>query len=217
MTGMALLLCYSWAVLCFLSPTVCRSAMDLSGTEFVGEGGAIRLLCNATRLPYPPEDVDWFFNGHRIQSNVQEEIIITKFFSPETKSLLSTLEIERSKMGHSGIYFCRSTDFAVKHHHVQVIDRIPRVNSTNLVNLLPDIVATTDRQEVKSYTGPQTTKSTRIFRPPAEKPKINSNEFKRMRYTVLKQQKKKLKVEIMHFRLMNKKLRKELSLPNYLT
>nr|XP_022305755.1 uncharacterized protein LOC111112516 [Crassostrea virginica] len=214
MTGMALLLCYSWAVLCFLSPTVCRSAMDLSGTEFVGEGGAIRLLCNATRLPYPPEDVDWFFNGHRIQSNVQEEIIITKFFSPETKSLLSTLEIERSKMGHSGIYVCRSTDFAVKSHHVQVIDRIPPVNSTNLVNLLPDIVVTTDRQEVNSYTGAQTTKSTRIFRPSAEKPKINSDDFKRMQYNVLKQQKKKLKVETMHFRLMNKKLRKELGLPN---
>ena len=60
----------------------------------------------------------------------------------------------------------------------------------------------------------QTTKSTRIFRPPAEKPKINSDDFKRMQYNVLKQQKKKLKVETMHFRLMNKKLRKELGLPN---
>ncbi|XP_078328426.1 uncharacterized protein LOC111111938 isoform X2 [Crassostrea virginica] len=214
MTGMALLLCYSWAVLCFLSPTVCRSAIDLSGTEFVYQGEAIRLLCNATGMPDLPEDVDWFFNGHIIRSSVQEEIIITKFLSPETKSMLSTLEIERSKKKHSGIYVCRSTDFAVKSHHVQVIDRIPPVNSTNLVNLPPDIVVTTDRQEVNSYTGPQTTKSTRIFRPSAEKPKINSDDFKRMQYNVLKQQKKKLKVEIMHFRLMNKKLRKELGLPN---
>nr|XP_022306489.1 uncharacterized protein LOC111112905 [Crassostrea virginica] len=214
MTGMALLLCYSWAVLCFLSPTVCRSAIDLSGTEFVYQGEAIRLICNATGVPNPLEDVDWFFNGHIIRSSVQEEIIITKFLSPETKSMLSTLEIERSKKKHSGIYVCRGTDFAVKSHHVQVIDSVPQVNSTNLVNLLPDIVVTTDRQEVNSYTGPQTTKSTRIFRPSAEKPKINSDDFKRMQYNVLKQQKKKLKVEIMHFRLMNKKLRKELFLPN---
>ncbi|XP_078328509.1 uncharacterized protein LOC144623750 [Crassostrea virginica] len=214
MTGMALLLCYSWAALCFLSPTVCRSAIDLSGTEFVYQGEAIRLLCNATGMPDLTEDVDWFFNGHSIRSSVQEEIIITKFLSPETKSLLSTLKIERSKKKHSGYYVCRGTDFTVKSHHVHVIDRIPPVNSTNLVNLLPDIVVTTDRQEVNSYTGAQTTKSTRIFRPSAEKPKISSDDFKRMQYNVLKQQKKKLKVETMHFRLMNKKLRKELGLPN---
>ena len=64
------------------------------------------------------------------------------------------------------------------------------------------------------FCSPQTTKSTRIFRPSAEKPKINSDDVKRMQYKVLKQQKKKLKVEIMHFRLRNKKLRKELNLPN---
>ena len=60
----------------------------------------------------------------------------------------------------------------------------------------------------------QTAESTRIFDPPAEKPKINSDDVKRMQYNVLKQQKKKMKVETMHFRLMNKKLRKELGLPN---
>ena len=60
----------------------------------------------------------------------------------------------------------------------------------------------------------QTAESTRIFDPPAEKPKINSDDVKRMQYNVLEQQKKKMKVETMHFRLMNKKLRKELGLPN---
>ena len=96
--------------------------MTLSGAEFVDQGEAIRLSCNATGVRHAPEDVDWFFKGHKIQSSVQEEIIITKFLSPETKSMLSTLEIERSKKKHSGIYVCRSTDFTVKSHHVQVID-----------------------------------------------------------------------------------------------
>ena len=47
-----------------------------------------------------------------------------------------------------------------------------------------------------------------------KKPKINSDDFKRMQYIVLKQQNKKLEMETMYFRLMNKKLRKELGLPN---
>ena len=55
---------------------------------------------------------------------------------------------------------------------------------------------------------------TRIFDPLAEKPKISSDDVMRMQYEVLKLQKKKLKEETMHFRLMNKKLRKELGLPN---
>nr|XP_022333121.1 vascular endothelial growth factor receptor 1-like isoform X2 [Crassostrea virginica] len=104
------------------SAAVSRPAMTLSGAEFVDQGEAIRLSCNATGVRHAPEDVDWFFKGHKIQSSVQEEIIITKFHSSETRTLLSTLEIERSKMEHSGIYICRSTDLTIKSHNVQVIN-----------------------------------------------------------------------------------------------
>ncbi|XP_078328497.1 uncharacterized protein LOC144623748 [Crassostrea virginica] len=90
----------------------------------------------------------------------------------------------------------------------------PPVNSPNKVNLLSDIVATNDLQEDNSYTGQQKANCTRIFDQPAEKPKISSDDVMRMQYEVLKQQKMKLKEETMHFRLMNKKLRKELGLPN---
>lgn len=98
------------------------SALTLSGAEFVDQGEAIRLSCNATGVRHAPEDVDWFFQGLKIQSSVQDEIIITKFHSPETKTLISTLEIERSKMKHSGMYICRSTDLTIKSHNVQVIN-----------------------------------------------------------------------------------------------
>lgn len=98
------------------------SALTLSGAEFVDQGEAIRLSCNATGVLHAPEDVDWFFQGLKIQSSVQDEIIITKFHSPETKTLISTLEIERSKMKHSGMYICRSTDLTIKSHNVQVIN-----------------------------------------------------------------------------------------------
>lgn len=102
--------------------TILISALTLSGAEFVDQGEAIRLSCNATGVLHAPEDVDWFFQGLKIQSSVQDEIIITKFHSPETKTLISTLEIERSKMKHSGMYICRSTDLTIKSHNVQVIN-----------------------------------------------------------------------------------------------
>ncbi|XP_061164135.1 zwei Ig domain protein zig-8-like isoform X2 [Saccostrea echinata] len=98
------------------------SSMTLSGTEFVDQGDPIKLSCNATGVKHAPEDVDWFFDGLKIQSSVEEEIVITKFHSPETRTLISTLEIERSKMKHSGIYICRSTDGIIKSHTVQVIN-----------------------------------------------------------------------------------------------
>ncbi|XP_034326413.2 uncharacterized protein LOC128176769 isoform X1 [Crassostrea angulata] len=103
-------------------PTASKPALTLSGAEFVDQGEAIRLSCNATGVLHAPEDVDWFFQGLKIQSSVQDEIIITKFHSPETKTLISTLEIERSKMKHSGMYICRSTDLTIKSHNVQVIN-----------------------------------------------------------------------------------------------
>ncbi|XP_048734833.2 uncharacterized protein LOC125650510 isoform X2 [Ostrea edulis] len=98
------------------------SSLSLSGEEFVDQGDPIRLSCNATGVQHAPEDVDWFFNGLKIQSSVQEEIIITKFHSPETKTLISTLEIERSKMNNSGSYICRSTDLKIESHSVMVIN-----------------------------------------------------------------------------------------------
>jgi hypothetical protein len=88
----------------------------------VDQGDPIRLSCNASGVQQMPEDVDWFFKGLKIQSSVQQEIIITKFHSPETKTLVSTLEIERSKMNNSGIYICRSTDLITKSLSVMVIN-----------------------------------------------------------------------------------------------
>lgn len=104
------------------SPRASKPAMTLTGTEFVDQGDPVKLSCNATGVKHVPEDVDWFFDGLKIQSSVEEEILITKFHSPETRTLISTLEIERSKMKHSGIYICRSTDGIIKSHTVQVIN-----------------------------------------------------------------------------------------------
>jgi hypothetical protein len=97
------------------------SALSLSGKNLVHQGDPIRLSCNATGVQHAPEDVDWFFKGLKIQNSVQQEIIITKFLSLETRTLLSILEIERSKMNDSGIYICRSTDLMIKTLEVTVL------------------------------------------------------------------------------------------------
>ena len=60
----------------------------------------------------------------------------------------------------------------------------------------------------------QIAESSRFLCPPAKKPKIKPDDVTRMQYEVLKQQKKKLEEQTVYYRLMNKKLRMEMGLPN---
>ena len=66
------------------------------------------------------------------------------------------------------------------------------------------------------FYSPQIAESSRflILCPSAKKPKIKPDDVTRMQYEVLKQQKKKLEEQTVYYRLMNKKLRMEMGLPN---
>lgn len=65
--------------------------------------------------------IDWFFQGYLLQSDADDGIRITERFSSVSKTIHSTLEIEKADMGNSGTYTCRSADKYVKEYRVMVL------------------------------------------------------------------------------------------------
>jgi len=76
----------------------------------VEKGNPIKLKCNATGKTSPPDDVDWFKNGHNIKETYGGKLEISKIRETETKSLYSELTIKHSEMSDAGPYICRSSD-----------------------------------------------------------------------------------------------------------
>ena len=60
----------------------------------------------------------------------------------------------------------------------------------------------------------QSEESTRFLSPTSKKTWIKADDVTRMQYEVLKEQKTKLEEETVYYRLMNKKLRREMGLLN---
>ena len=60
----------------------------------------------------------------------------------------------------------------------------------------------------------QSEESTRFLSPTSKKIWIKADDVTRMQYEVLKEQKTKLEEETVYYRLMNKKLRREMGLLN---
>lgn len=94
----------------------------MGGTQVVEKGNAIILECNATGGDYPPEDVDWFKDGQKINADAASKIDITKYVSIASKMLFSKLYIKHSRMEDAGIYLCRSSGKNVKFLNVNVLN-----------------------------------------------------------------------------------------------
>ena len=88
---------------CILLP-----AVQVSGTKFVNKHEKIQLMCNATGKPDPPHDVEWYKDGHPIDSNALGGVLITKKI--ETKMLVSMLVISHSNEADAGDYVCISSN-----------------------------------------------------------------------------------------------------------
>lgn len=65
--------------------------------------------------------IDWFFQGYLLQSDTDDGIRITERFSSVSKTIHSTLEIEKADMSNSGTYTCRSADKYVQEYRVMVL------------------------------------------------------------------------------------------------
>ena len=69
----------------------------------------MRLVCNATGGNHIPEDIDWFKEGDKIDSEKYPDIITTKRLSLVDRSLVSELIIDHSTVKDTGTYICRSS------------------------------------------------------------------------------------------------------------
>ena len=80
------------------------------------------LQCNATGEYYPPDEMDWFRDGHRMTSTEHEGIIITKQYSISRRTFTSNLKIERATMEDSGTFVCRSSNMQIASTKVHVLN-----------------------------------------------------------------------------------------------
>ncbi|XP_076465226.1 zwei Ig domain protein zig-8-like isoform X2 [Babylonia areolata] len=88
---------------------VYKPAISLEGREFVDSGQTVYLKCTSTEGSRVPDDVDWFKDGDKVDSEKYPHVTITKIRKQENRTLVSELIIERGKSSDSGTYICRSS------------------------------------------------------------------------------------------------------------
>jgi len=101
------------------------SELRIIGNNYVNMGSPLHLVCNATGALRPPETVDWFYKGSRIeQSDVRWDgrVEILKQESFEGKWYVSELIVDKTYMDDSGDYVCRSSDLAVNSVKVHILN-----------------------------------------------------------------------------------------------
>lgn len=112
--------------LCF-SPIInvsgCRfvSAIHITGDSYVNKYDRLVLLCNASSDSYPPDELDWFMNGLKVVTDLDEGIRITNSVSLRSRTIWSELVIEHAQMHHGGTYICRTSDELVTNIKVNVL------------------------------------------------------------------------------------------------
>ena len=58
-----------------------KPEIQITGQNFVDEGERIALVCNATAKDPPPQDLDWFREGNRLQVGVENNLHLYLYFS----------------------------------------------------------------------------------------------------------------------------------------
>lgn len=97
-------------------------AIKITGKRFVEKGEAIILSCNATGDYYAPEDIDWFKDGDKLDSDESRRTTITKSLFLSDKTIISELRINKAKMADAGDYLCRTSERYITTIHVQVLN-----------------------------------------------------------------------------------------------
>ncbi|PVD19470.1 hypothetical protein C0Q70_19959 [Pomacea canaliculata] len=55
--------------------------IQITGAKFVDEGEKIFLICNATAQDQPPDDLDWFRDGEKLQTSESKGVYIRKSYT----------------------------------------------------------------------------------------------------------------------------------------
>lgn len=98
----------------------------MNGTQYVDLDQRIEIWCNATGMEQAPEDVDWFHEGHLIDTQAPkwQNRVSVETYKPKVPghSLLSKLIIDRSVASDHGNYICRSSDLTTTSLKVHVLN-----------------------------------------------------------------------------------------------
>ncbi|KAL8575191.1 hypothetical protein ACOMHN_042501 [Nucella lapillus] len=94
----------------------------ITGADFVDKGKRLYLICNATATEQPPEDLDWFREGNRLQTSEEKGIYIRKFVTLSTSTIVSILEIKHAQLDDGGVYVCRTSSLDVTSFRVNVLN-----------------------------------------------------------------------------------------------
>ncbi|KAL8622763.1 hypothetical protein ACOMHN_026884 [Nucella lapillus] len=103
-------------------PKLKEPNIQITGADFVDEGEKIELLCNATAKDQPPEDLDWFREGNRLQTSDNKGVYIRKFVTLSTGTIVSILEIRHARLSDAGVYVCRTSSLDVTSFRVNVLN-----------------------------------------------------------------------------------------------
>lgn len=94
-------------------------------------------------MDFVPDNIDWFKNGEKLQSNVERGVSIKFSVTMETKTIKSTFRVEHARMTDAGTYTCRTSNSLVEstsvvvlygkcHNHVVTYKMITRHTSTDV-------------------------------------------------------------------------------------
>nr|XP_022334307.1 neural cell adhesion molecule 1-like isoform X1 [Crassostrea virginica]XP_022334308.1 neural cell adhesion molecule 1-like isoform X1 [Crassostrea virginica] len=98
------------------------STIHISGSTYVEKNQRLVLSCNASSDSYPPDDLDWFLNGIKVESNERAGVTITKRMTYRSKTIWSELVIEHAQMQNAGTYICRTSDQLITNIKVNVLN-----------------------------------------------------------------------------------------------
>ncbi|KAL4233244.1 hypothetical protein ACF0H5_007928 [Mactra antiquata] len=96
--------------------------INITEPQYIERGDKIVLQCNATGEYYPPDEIDWFRNGHKITTNITQGVQISKDYIFEKKTFTSVLKIDRARMQDDGTYVCRASNMQITNTKVTVLN-----------------------------------------------------------------------------------------------
>ncbi|XP_069137770.1 uncharacterized protein [Argopecten irradians] len=107
-----------------------EGAIQIKGAVFINMYQKLNLTCNATGTTRAPVAVDWFHDGHIINSSDKKYtnrlMILNKVPEVPGRSLISNLIIERCTDADKGIYVCRSSDLDTTSITVHILSAVEK-------------------------------------------------------------------------------------------
>lgn len=98
-----------------------KEVIHISDRQHVNTDEPFEIYCNVTGVDFVPENIDWFKNGEKLQSNIERGVTIKFSVTMETKTIKSSFRVEHARMSDAGTYTCRTSNSLVKSTSVVVL------------------------------------------------------------------------------------------------